>query len=153
MSTLQNILNGIKPYVLGWIDGGTRFYPMNSVYQAPLPVSAAGLLIGGTLSSSRSLYLLRWTCKTFVNTTNNGANYWTVQLQTQNRATGAFATIASINTSAQAAGVGVYTDTTSFSTNPVSGATYGGLFLNLVKTGTPGTIYVDSALEVQMTSL
>jgi hypothetical protein len=151
LETAQTI-TGAKVFG-GGAFGTNTFYPMNSVYQAPMPVNAAGLLIGGALAANRSLYLLQWTVKTYVNTTNTGAAYWTVQLQTQNRATGAFSTIASATTQSEAPNTGIYEDIVSFSVNPISGATYGGLFLNLVKTGAPGTIYVDSTLEVQMTPI
>lgn len=117
-----------------------------------MPTSSTGVSHAAPISASRVLHLLRWTNKIYVNTTNNSTNYWTVTLRIQTRNTTTNTTIATFNTSTYAANTGYMLERTEaaaeFSTNPVSGASYWGIFVELAKTGTPGTIFLDTQLDL-----
>ena len=89
-------------------------------------------------SCNRRLYLLKWVQSVLVSGTNNGSNYWMVQLDD------GVTVFASFNTSAMSASTWTASEITSF-TQPSSAPTFGWIGIQCVKTGTPGTLQWTNA--------
>ncbi len=125
-----------EPYALPWITYTTLqgITTDNSTpFAAPLP-------------PEYDIYLSVWRCSfVYVATTNNGSNYWTVKLRIE----GASITdIASFNTSGMTVNTySQHTAVSSFITNPVTNGAKT-LSITVVKTGSPGALYLTPYLRV-----
>ena len=88
-------------------------------------------------------YLVKLYGQTFVATTNDGSNYWTLALSGAVTATA----YGNFTTAADTAG----TQTRKKATlNVAAGATEGGLILTATKTGSPGNIYVPASVAYRL---
>lgn len=88
----------------------------------------------------RAMDFVQWGQSWYVNTTNNGSNYWNIILEKFDATL-----INSINTSAGSAGTWTQTIDTSFSTASVSTADKG-IQIRCTKSGSPGTLYLAGPL-------
>lgn len=94
----------------------------------------------------RTLNFVKWAQGVFVSTTNNGSNYWTIELirWTDN------SVIASVSTSASAADTHLLLSTTTFSIASIT-TSFVGIIVRCTKTGTPGNLFiVGPMLEVSV---
>jgi len=124
-----------------------RLYLPFGVYTNTIPIgpaSSPGYPYAATVE--RTYNFEKWAQGVYVSTTNNGSNYWTIELirWTDNTS------FASVNTSASAADTHLLLTTTTFS--PTSIATSGvGLVVRATKTGTPGNLFIiGPILEVSV---
>lgn len=83
----------------------------------------------------------------YVQATNNGANYWTITLNTQFGG-GAGVAQGSVNTSALAANQWLSLSLTTFTTASWAIISVAMAYLGIAKTGAPGNIYIAPALYV-----
>ena len=114
-------------------------------YNQLMPVTAdGGVLICGNPGTKR-IKCLSWTPTTFVGTTNDGTNYWTVDLQYG--VTGVNTTLGTFNTSADTVSTWTKHTVTSFTNNPAP-TTVSYIFIKVTKTGAPGLLYVTNLLKV-----
>lgn len=91
------------------------------------------------LSVSRTITFEQFLVALFVNTTNDGSNYWTITVKRITTDT----TICEVNTSGMSAGAWSLQTTTSFSVGSIGTANIGA-YIQLDKTGAPGTLYVGN---------
>ena len=116
----------------------SRLYLPFGIYVNTIPISPAsspGYPYAATVE--RTYNFVKWAQGVYVDTTNNGSNYWTIELirWTDNTS------FASVNTSAGAVNTHLLLTTTTFS--PTSVATSGvGLIVKVTKTGTPGNLFI-----------
>jgi hypothetical protein len=124
--------------ILAYYNSGLGAWVTVQSFEAPLqawavlPVSAAGIVIVGSIAGSPSYtrYVEAIQLSTYVDTTNNGSNFWTLSVLNQ-----AGTTLASTSTAGQAANTYVTTDLAVLSSTTQS------LRLAVAKTGAPGPIY------------
>lgn len=110
------------------------------------PYSTSGIIVyARPVALDQAYYLTRMDVSVVVVGTNNGSNYWTIELH---KADDGDPTLGSTNTSTYSAGSGLQDipAVTSFSPNPLA-TDDNGLYIKLVKTGTPGTINPMIALR------
>lgn len=123
---------------------GKHYLPLG-VFTHISPVAAASSPASPyAVGVDRSITLVQWVQTVFVAGTNDGSNYWTFNLiiaDVNNSPT----TIASFNTSAGSGSVWIKGTVSSFSTNPVT-TTYYQIYIQAVKTGTPGSVYINGPL-------
>ena len=119
------------------------------VYLTINPITAAaspGLPYFASADNGNTLTFVRWSQVWHVATTNNGSNYWTIELYRVSDSS----VIAAFNTSAGAADTWTLNAITSFSITTLAAAGLG-VFLAATKTGTPGALYVGGPeLEVRI---
>jgi hypothetical protein len=124
-----------EPYELTWIIRATSLQPFPGndwVYQA-------------AQHDTYSVVLDRWDSNTFISGTNNGSNYWTVDLNDDTNAARA-----TFNTSAQGGSTwtGGHRSTGTFTGNPFS--TSNKYFeIKITKTGAPGNLYLGVMLRAR----
>lgn len=106
----------------------------------PVPLASSGTTFMDSVVPS-AVRVLKWYCDVYVNTTNNGTNFWTLTLSSFPSAT----TIATFNTSAIAANTGVR-----FATSPGAQPSSTDIFLYISGTATlsPGSIFVMPAVAI-----
>lgn len=90
------------------------------------------------VSMSRLLVVLSWTQTIYVATTNDGSNYWTIQIDDNVTA------FASFTTAAIAPNTWSTSNITSF-TQPTAAPTSGWILIRCVKTGAPGRLFWTNA--------
>lgn len=100
----------------------------------------------GAVRQDLHLYLSRWDCNTFVVGTNNGSNYWTVDLSWINAANAA-TSLASFNTSADTVANNVVHAP---ALGVVLPSTAKVLAVTGTKTGTPGALYAFGPLAYRL---
>lgn len=116
---------------------------------APFSANTYPYIRGG--SPDTDLWFDAWRPTVTVTGTNNGSNYWTVKLNVEDTS-GTVTTTASFTTAAMSFATANQRPAaiTSFSVNPVPVATYLDFYVEIVKTGTPGSIYIhDNTLRVR----
>jgi hypothetical protein len=126
---------------------GTRWLTVNEYeitpsQQALFPVAAATALLRWPVRQDYSMYLVRLDCVTFVTTTNSGAHYWTCTLKRRDAANNN-TDIGNFNTSADTPSNWV---NHTIAINAVLDSSARELNLDILNTGSPGTIYVPSTL-------
>ena len=128
---------------------GTRW--LSEPYALPLhnytsisPLAAAGTLLIGTVSDSFALWLERWLMTTFVATTNNASNYWTVQLKTD-----AVGTISSFTTASDVPNTRTRHVVSSFGANNPLGTSNLIVTVDASPVGSPGALYMSNTLLVR----
>lgn len=133
---------------LGWwiYYDGTRFLTAHE-YSAPITDQISNTVAFDTamIVTRDDGYHTYWTyaaVQTFISPTNNGANFWTIELQGVNNAIAATTSIASFDTSSYAAG-GTYTSLGISTPEP---ANHPFVRAHVTKTGAP------SALALTMTA-
>lgn len=100
-----------------------------------LGISTSGATVAGMVLTRTPIYINRFQANVRVNTTNDGSNYWTLELRTY---PGAVA-IATADTSALAPSSSVFSRITgSVGYNVPSGQI--GLYVQATKTGSPGNL-------------
>ena len=109
----------------------------------PFPLASSGNP-WGDMGTPWSVVLLAFFASVFVVTTNNGTNFWTLDLLDVATST----TLATVNTSAMAANVYTRLSTTSV-TQP--GSTNAALYIRATATLSPGAIYIAPALPLLRT--
>lgn len=123
---------------------GKHYLPFG-VFTNISPITAAASPAAPyAVAVDRSITLIQWVTTVFVAGTNDGSNYWTFNLiivDVNNSPT----TIASFNTSAGSGSVWIKGTVSSFSVNPVT-TTYYQIYIQAVKTGTPGSVYINGPL-------
>jgi hypothetical protein len=128
---LQDDVEGIK---LSESSG----YPLTYCQRALNPNTVIGTTYTGDFGICRPInYFLLFSVSVFVSGTDNGTNFWTLNV----RDSGNTITVATVNSSAVAANAWsrLYTTTSSGITFPYNAAQF---LMQLVPTGTPGQIYV-----------
>lgn len=107
----------------------------------PLP---AVLTIWGEMAQPWAVNLLAWSCAVFVTTTNNGTNFWTLDIRESQTGT----VLATLSTAAIAANTFTRLRTTTITQPSAANAS-----ISLVATPTlaPGTIYIVPALALLRT--
>lgn len=117
----------------GWIEA--PLYLPFGVYTNISPLSASpSYPYAATVD--RTYNFIKWSQGVYVDTTNNGTNYWTLELIRWTDD----AQIAYLSTSGSSANTHTLLSTTSFTSNSI--ATSGvGVILRATKTGNPGVIY------------
>jgi hypothetical protein len=124
------------------------YYLPFGVYLTINPITAAaspGLPYFASADNGNTLTFVRWSQAWHVATTNNGSNYWTIEIKRVSDS----GTVATFNTSAGAANTWILNSITSFSITTLAAAGLG-IFLVATKTGTPGSLFVGGpALEVK----
>jgi hypothetical protein len=120
-----------------------RHYLPFGVNDAFNPHTANGNPYAATID--QTMTLIKWSNGIYLLGTNNGSNYWTINLVTLFGTT-----VATMNTSALSGGTGHLISTTSFSPSSV-GTSDVILYMSCVKTGSPGGLYVyGPALQVSI---
>ena len=104
-----------------------------SAYTLAIPCSAAGNPFAATVP--RQLTIKTWHQRVNVQTTNNGSNYWSVQL-----AGWTSGVITTINTSTLTAGVSSVISDTAIDT--LLSASETGLYIYVAKVGSPGNMFM-----------
>jgi hypothetical protein len=123
--------------------GGTMFLPFG-VYRAISPLSVDSDPYSVTVD--RTISFVKWSQFVYVATTNDGSNYWTIRLLKQSDNS----VINSISTAAISANTNTVITDTTFSIASVGASDYG-IYMNAVKTGSPGNLYLQGPLlEVQV---
>lgn len=128
----QDLIEYIRPFVLRW--AAPRLLPF-STFGSISPITIGVDPFGVTID--RDMVIRWWTQSVNVQTTNNGSNYWTIDL----RSLGA-GTLASLNTSAIAAGV--WANLSNKAINTSAATTDIGLYIRVAKVGSPGSLYLLS---------
>ena len=125
------------------IERNPIYLPWSQRVLNPFPLASSGAA-WGDLGQPWSINVLAFYVTVFVVTTNNGTNYWTINVVSHPSTT----TLASVNTSAIAANTGVRLSDTTI-TQPASTDTW----IELVPTATlsPGAIYLFPALALLRT--
>lgn len=132
-------------YVSKGSMAGRMFLPWGA-YGAINPITASGQSPYAT-SIDRNMTLIKWAQMVYVATTNNGSNYWTIEIK---RITDG-SVVNSINTSSgvSANTATLLTDST-FSIASLTAA-HVGLYIICSKTGSPGDLYLfGPSLEVEI---
>ena len=122
-------------YPQGWTASPSGLYPWG-VYIGTAPFSAN--CTPYATSVERNIYLTKWSQTFYVETTNNGTNYWTFNIYAQP----GNVQVATFNSSAVSANTWVQIVTTSFSVDPILLATYTQLYVYCAKTLSPGNLYI-----------
>lgn len=105
----------------------------------PFPLASSGSA-AGDFPQSRTVVILAALISVYVATTNNGSNYWTIDVKDLSGTT-----VASVTTAAIAANVGARLAAASI-TQPVAGNAL--IFVQATATGSPGSIYIVPELIV-----
>lgn len=124
---------------LGWNTRAGSAFPITAATDDPYTMP---------LDNTNQIYLTRLVVDMYVATTNNGTNYWKIDLWRIDTNT---ANMAQINTSGYGANtwrlnaLGSPFQITSFTTNPLP-ASVGGILLRITKQGSPGGAYPTTKL-------
>lgn len=132
---------------------GSRWLSVQRFAEQGLPdaagaTSTSGAAVGrwSVWSNDYDVWIEEFRTTTFVNTTNNGSNYWTVSFDKFDGA-GATSISTGYNTSAHSAGVAVSTKTT---VGALLGTAHDWIRCKVVSTGTPGSIFVTSKIVYRL---
>lgn len=110
------------------------------------PSATAVSYIWWPVRQDYGIYLERWVCTTFVSTTNNGSNNWTILLD-RFSTTNSLTNIASFSTSADTASNWI---SHSQAINAVLDSSARAIRVASNKTGNPGTVYALSTLVYRL---
>lgn len=123
-------------------DVNALYLPWSQRVLNPFPLASSGS-VWGDVGQAWSVLLVRFTVSVFVSTTNNGTNFWTIDLIDP-----ASTLLCQLTTSAVTASTWTRLSSTLFvqpsATNPT-------ISLRLTATLSPGTIYVAPALAILRT--
>ena len=134
----------LYPYLRGRLWLPLPFTPSGGVTS---PFSANGTAYVAPIG--RDATPRRLECAVFPVATNNGTNYWTITLTLQAAGGGGTTAQGSVNTSALAAGQwNSSLVLTSFTTPTWDATSFAIAYLSIVKTGTPGNLYLNPVLWV-----
>lgn len=133
---------------------GTRWLTVNE-YELPLVVGDALMLrttngnpVSGSVNPSQAgVWVVRWYTRTYVETTNSGTDYWTLQLKSRNSAVASTNVGSSVNTSAIAVGTFASQSVT------VGAALAAGaldLTVTVTKTNAPGGILINPVVVYRL---
>jgi hypothetical protein len=101
-----------------------------------------------TASVNAAMTFIKWTNAANVATTNNGSNYWTLDLRKTDGATDSI--VATMTTSALTAGTWGKVSTTTFSPTSITTAQHL-LYINVTTTGAPGALSMGGpSLEIEL---
>lgn len=122
-------------------DGGvTALHKHNFLYPFGVYANLSPMTVNGDpygASIDRTITFVNWSQYLYVATTNNGSNYWTIELK---RITDS-AVINSISTAALSANTQYLVQDSSFSISSV-GVADKGMWITTTKTGSPGALYM-----------
>lgn len=134
----------LYPYLRARLWLPLPFTPTGGVVS---PFSANGAVLSAPIA--RDMAPRRLECGVFPVATNNGTNYWTITLTLQAAGGGGTTAQGSVNTSALAAGQWDSSLVlTSFTTPTWDATSFAIVYLSIVKTGTPGNLYLNPVLWV-----
>jgi hypothetical protein len=128
-----------EPYVL----------PFNTFVAGAQPFATSPTVpLSAGLPPLNDMFVVDWRPMVYPGSPNTGAIYWTINLRLEQ--TSGVTVLASFNTSALTADT--YTrssNITSFATNPIPNTNAGQLTIEVVKTGSPGALYISNYLRVK----
>ena len=120
------------------------YLPWSQRVLNPFPLASSGG-VWGDQAQPWSVNIIAFYCECFVLTTNNGTNFWTIDLLNQDSGT----TLATFNTSAVSAGSWNRFSVTSGITQPTSANVV--ISIRLTATLSPGSIFIAPALALLRT--
>lgn len=130
------------PLVDAAAAAGTRTLPLT--VRATTPLSATTTLANAPTLASGDMTITNFRVHTFVATTNDGSNYWTITLS-KVTAANAKTTICTVTTSADT--VSTWTAHEDSADEAVAGATYIAFEIVATKTGAPGNLFPSFLIE------
>lgn len=130
-------------HAMGTLTG--RHWLPFGVYSAINPITATGQVVYSA-TIDRTMTLIKWSQAVYVTTTNDGSNYWKLQLVRWPDSVA----VDEINTSGASPDTATLLTDTAFDISSV-GASDVGLYVYPIKVGSPGNLYIfGPALEVSI---